>query len=229
MDLGDHRLGQVPDAETALDHMARPLALAARGVVGQRAHTCQIIARRKARPGPAQDDHLNMAMLWKLPVIFVIENNNYAMGTSVERTSNMTELYKLGLAYDIPSEPVDGMSVEDVHEAMFKAVTHARKGDGPYLLEINTYRYKGHSMSDPAKYRTKEEVEGYKAKDPIEVVLKTIREKKLATDKEIEIINNKVKDIVEDSVVFAEESPYPDPSELFIDVYTQKDYPYILD
>ena len=172
---------------------------------------------------------LNMAMTWKLPVVFVIENNNYAMGTSVERTSNMTDLYKLGLAYDMPSEPVDGMSVEDVHDAMFKAVGHARKGDGPYLLEINTYRYKGHSMSDPAKYRTKEEVEGYKAKDPIEVVLKTIREKKLATDKEIEIINNKVKDIVEDSVVFAEESPYPDPSELFIDVYTQKDYPYIVD
>ena len=172
---------------------------------------------------------LNMAMLWKLPVIFVIENNNYAMGTSVERTSNMTELYKLGLAYDIPSEPVDGMSVEDVHEAMFKAVTHARKGDGPYLLEINTYRYKGHSMSDPAKYRTKDEVESYKAKDPVEVVLKTIRDKKIATDQEIENINNKVRDIVEDSVVFAEESPYPDPSELFIDVYVQKDYPYILD
>ena len=172
---------------------------------------------------------LNMAMLWKLPVVFVIENNNYAMGTSVERTSNMTDLYKLGLAYDMPSEPVDGMSVEEVHEAMLKAVTHSRKGDGPYLLEINTYRYKGHSMSDPAKYRTKEEVEGYKAKDPIEVVLKTIRDKKLATDQEIEIINNKIKDVVDDSVVFAEESPYPDPSELFVDVYVQKDYPYILD
>ena len=172
---------------------------------------------------------LNMAMLWKLPVVFVIENNNYAMGTSVERTSNMTDLYKLGLAYDMPSEPVDGMSVEEVHEAMLIAVTHSRKGDGPYLLEINTYRYKGHSMSDPAKYRTKEEVEGYKAKDPIEVVLKTIRDKKLATVEEIEIINNKIRDIVEDSVVFAEESPYPDPSELFNDVYMQKDYPYILD
>ena len=172
---------------------------------------------------------LNMAMLWKLPVVFVIENNNYAMGTSVERTSNMTDLYKLGLAYDMPSEPVDGMSVEEVHEAMLIAVTHSRKGDGPYLLEINTYRYKGHSMSDPAKYRTKEEVEGYKAKDPIEVVLKTIRDKKLATDREIEIINNKIKDVVDDSVVFAEESPYPDPSELFVDVYVQKDYPYILD
>ncbi len=172
---------------------------------------------------------LNMSMLWKLPVIFVIENNNYAMGTSVERTSNVTDLYKLGLAYDIPSEPVDGMEVEDVHVAMEKAVNHARGGNGPYLLEINTYRYKGHSMSDPAKYRTKDEVESYKAKDPIEDVLKTIRERKLATDQEIEMINNKVRDVVEDSVKFAEESPYPDPSELFIDVYVQKDYPYITD
>src|SRR5205085_9474653 len=130
-----------------------------------------------------------------------------AMGTSFERTSNVTDLYKVGLAYDMPSEPVDGMSVEDVHTAMEKAVARARGGKGPTLLEINTYRYKGHSMSDPAKYRTKEEVESYKAKDPVEVVLKTIRDKKLATDVEIEAINNKVRDIVEDAVTFAEESP----------------------
>lgn len=172
---------------------------------------------------------LNMAMLWSLPVIFVIENNNYAMGTSVERTSNMTDLYKLGLAYDMPSEPVDGMVVEEVHEAMEKAVNRAREGKGPSLIEINTYRYKGHSMSDPAKYRTKEEVESYKAKDPLEVVLKTIRDNKIATDTEIDLINNKIRDIVEDSVVFSEESPYPDPKELYTDVYVQKDYPYILD
>ena len=172
---------------------------------------------------------LNMAMTWLLPVIYIIENNNYAMGTSVERTSNMTDLYKLGLAYDMPSEPVDGMSVEAVHEAMEKAAQHVRDGKGPYLLEINTYRYKGHSMSDPAKYRTKEEVEGYKAKDPIEMVLKTIREKKLATDKQIEEIDNRVKKVVDDSVKFAEESPYPDPSELYKDVYVQSDYPYIID
>ena len=171
---------------------------------------------------------LNMAMLWKLPVIFVIENNNYAMGTSVERTSNVTDLYKLGLAYDMPSAPVDGMSVEAVHEEMEKAVNRARKGDGPSLLEINTYRYKGHSMSDPAKYRTKEEVESYKAKDPVEEVLKIIRDNKIATDKEIEAINNKIIDIVDDAVKFAEDSPYPDPSELYTDVYVQKDYPYIM-
>lgn len=177
----------------------------------------------------ALHETFNIAMTWKLPVVFIIENNNYAMGTSVERTSNVTQLYKLGSAYDMPSEPVDGMSVETVHDAMERAVNHAREGKGPYLLEMNTYRYKGHSMSDPAKYRTKEEVEAYKAKDPIEVVLKTIMDKKYATDQEIESINNKIKEIVEDSVTFSEESPWPDPSELFTDVYVQHDYPYIRD
>src|SRR6185503_967370 len=129
---------------------------------------------------------LNMAMFWKLPVIFIIENNNYAMGTSVERSSNVTDLYKLGAAYDMPSEPVDGMSVEAVHLAMEKTVEHARSGNGPSLLEMRTYRYKGHSMSDPAKYRTKEEVEQYKSMDPIDMVLKTILDKKIATENEIE-------------------------------------------
>ena len=172
---------------------------------------------------------LNMAMTWKIPVVFIIENNNYAMGTSVERTSNVTDLYKLGLAYDIPSEPVDGMSVESVHIAIDKAVKHAREGNGPYLLEMETYRYKGHSMSDPAKYRTKEEVETYKAKDPVEMVLKTITDNKLATQNEIDIIIKGVQEVVEDSVKFAEESPYPDPSELFKDVYVQNDYPYIIE
>jgi pyruvate dehydrogenase E1 component alpha subunit len=110
---------------------------------------------------------LNMAMLWKLPVIFVIENNGYAMGTSVKRTSNVTELYKLGESYDIPSEPVDAMSVESVHEAVARAAERARNGEGPTLLEFRTYRYKGHSMSDPAKYRSKDEVEEYKHRDPL--------------------------------------------------------------
>jgi len=175
----------------------------------------------------ALHEAFNMAMLWSLPVVFIVENNFYAMGTSVERTSNVTELYKIGLGYDMPSWPVDGMSVEAVHEAMEKAVQHARDGKGPSFLEMNTYRYKGHSMSDPAKYRTKEEVESYKAKDPVEMVLKTILAKKYATDAQVEEINNKVKEIVEASVKFAEESPYPDPSELFKDVYVQTDYPYI--
>jgi pyruvate dehydrogenase E1 component alpha subunit len=172
---------------------------------------------------------LNMAMLWKLPVIFVCENNYYAMGTSVERASNVTEIYKLGSAYEMPSKAVDGMSCEAVHEAMDEAVERARTGGGPTFLEMRTYRYKGHSMSDPAKYREKEEVEQYKSKDPIEMVLKTIKEKKYATDAEIEAIDAKIKDIVDDSVRFAEESPYPDPSELYKDVYVQQDYPYIIE
>jgi len=172
---------------------------------------------------------MNMAMLWKLPVIFVVENNNYAMGTSVARTSNVHELYKLALAYDMPSKPVDGMVVEDVHAAMQEAVDRARKGDGPTFLEMNTYRYKGHSMSDPAKYRTKEEVEHYKALDPVENVLNTIIKNKYATTEELEAINNKVKAIVDEAVQFAEDSKYPDPSELYKDVYVQSDYPYIID
>jgi pyruvate dehydrogenase E1 component alpha subunit len=172
---------------------------------------------------------LNMAMTWKLPVVFIIENNNYAMGTSVERTSNVTDLYKLGAAFNMPSEPVDGMTVERVHESMEKAVAHCRSGNGPYLLEMNTYRYKGHSMSDPAKYRSKEEVESYKSQDPIEKVLHTIRDKKLASEEELEQIVKRVTDTVEDSVRFAEESPYPDADELYKDVYDQADYPYIIE
>lgn len=172
---------------------------------------------------------LNMAMLWKLPVIFIIENNHYAMGTSVARTSNVIDLYKLGSAYEMPSKAVDGMSCEAVHEAMEVAVARARKGDGPTLLEMKTYRFKGHSMSDPAKYRTKEELEDYKLKDPIEVVLATIQKNKYATEQEIAAIDERVKNVVEESVQFADESPYPDPSELYKDVYVQADYPYIID
>lgn len=172
---------------------------------------------------------LNLAMLWKIPVIFVIENNGYAMGTSVKRTSNVHELYTLGDAYDMPSEAVDAMSVEEVHHAVARAAERARKGEGPTLLEFRTYRYKGHSMSDPAKYRTKDEVEGYKQRDPVEVVKQTILSKKFATEKEIEAIDQKIIAAVEESVKFAEESEYPDPSEAFQDVYVQSDYPFITD
>jgi len=170
---------------------------------------------------------LNMAMTWKLPVIFVIENNGYAMGTSVKRTSNVTQLYTLGEAYDIPSEPVDAMSCEAVHLAVEKAAERARKGDGPTLLEFRTYRYKGHSMSDPAKYRTKEELEEYKAQDPIEQVRATILANKFASEADLEAIDKQIKEVVEASVKFAEESPYPAPEEAFKDVYVQEDYPYI--
>jgi pyruvate dehydrogenase E1 component alpha subunit len=172
---------------------------------------------------------LNFAMLWKLPVIFVIENNGYAMGTSVKRSSNVTELYKLGSAFDMPSEPVDGMSAEAVHMAVAQAAARARAGEGPTLLEFRTYRYKGHSMSDPAKYRTKEEVEEYKHRDPIEIVKKAILEKKFATEKELEAIDQRILQQVEESVKFAEESKYPDPSEALKDIYAQQDYPYITD
>ena len=172
---------------------------------------------------------LNYAMLWKLPVIFVIENNGYAMGTSVQRSSNVTELYTLGEAFDMPSEPVDGMSAEAVHTAVARAAERARNGEGPTLLEFRTYRYKGHSMSDPAKYRTKDEVEEYKQRDPIEVVKRTILEKKYAAEKDLEAIDERIMQQVEESVRFAEESKFPDPSEALNDIYAQKDYPYITD
>jgi len=171
----------------------------------------------------------NMAMLWKLPVIFICENNMYAMGTSVERTSNVLDIYKLSNAYDMPSDTIDGMSCETVHEGISRAVKRARAGEGPTLLEIKTYRYRGHSMSDPAKYRTKEEVEEYKEKDPINEVLKVIQKNKWATEAEIEAINEKVKKEVEDCVTFAEESPWPSDDELLKDVYVQEDYPFIVD
>ncbi len=171
----------------------------------------------------------NMAMLWQLPVVFVCENNKYAMGTSVERTSKTLEIAKLADAYDMPGDSVDGMSCEEVHTAIQRAAKRAREKGGPTFLEINTYRYMGHSMSDPAKYRTKEEVAEYKEKDPINVVLKTITDNGWATDDEIMAINEKVKQEVAESVKFAEESPYPDDSEVYKDIYVEDDYPYITD
>ena len=177
----------------------------------------------------ALHEAFNMAMLWKLPVIFIIENNNYAMGTSVERTSNVHDLWKLGLSYDMPAYPVDGMTCEAVHEAIEEAVARARKGDGPTLLEMKTYRYKGHSMSDAQSYRTKDEVKEYQAQDPIEKVLATIRKNNWMSETDIEAAEQKVEDIVAESVKFGEDSPYPTPDELYKDVYTQTDYPYIID
>tara|TARA_B110000046_G_scaffold173759_1_gene196699 strand:- start:45985 stop:47022 length:1038 start_codon:yes stop_codon:yes gene_type:complete len=172
---------------------------------------------------------LNMAMFWKLPVIFIIENNNYAMGTAVDRVSNVTNLNVMAEGYEMPNEQVDGMACEPVHEAIERAVTRARKGDGPTLLEMRTYRYKGHSMSDPAKYRTKEELEEYKTLDPIDSALHVIKKKKYATDVQLKDIQDKVKAQVQESIDFAEESAYPDASELYTDVYVQEDYPFIKD
>lgn len=177
----------------------------------------------------ALHEAFNMAMLWKLPVIFVVENNGYAMGTSVARTSNVTELYTIGESYDMPSEPVDAMSVEAVHEAVSRAAERARAGEGPTFLEFRTYRYRGHSMSDPQKYRSKDEVEQYKQRDPIENVKATILESGFATEEEIATIDAKIKKQVEESVKFAEESPYPPAEEAFKDVYMQADYPFLME
>ena len=171
----------------------------------------------------------NLAMLWKLPVIFICENNNYAMGTSVERTSNVIDIYKLADAYEMPADTLDGMSAEAVHEGVGRAVKRAREKGGPTLLEIKTYRYKGHSISDPQKYRTKEEVDEYKGKDPIQQVKKTILDNNFATEKELAAIDKRVDEIVAESVKFAEESPWPDDSEVLKDVYKDPDYPFIVD
>jgi pyruvate dehydrogenase E1 component alpha subunit len=172
---------------------------------------------------------LNLAMTWKLPVVYVIENNEYAMGTSVARTSNVTDLYKLGLAFDMPSWQVDGMNVFSVYDELKKAADQVRATSIPVLIEIKTYRFRGHSMSDPQKYRTKEELEEYKSLDPVLHLQHYLLENKLATDAQLEAIDEKVKAIVEDSVEFAEASPYPPAEDLYQDVYAQTDYPYIMD
>lgn len=171
----------------------------------------------------------NLAMLWKLPVIFICENNNYAMGTSVERSSNVIDIYKLADGYEMPADTVDGMSPEIVHDAITRAVKRAREKGGPTLLELKTYRYKGHSISDPQKYRSKDEVEEYKDKDPIQKILKTIKDNKYATEEDINNINERIDKIVAESVKFAEESPWPDDDEVLKDVYADKNYPFIID
>jgi pyruvate dehydrogenase E1 component alpha subunit len=171
----------------------------------------------------------NMAVLWQLPVVFICENNHYAMGTSLERTSKALDIYPLADAFNMPADSVDGMNCEEVHKGVERAVRRARDGGGPTFLEIKTYRYRGHSMSDPAKYRTKEELEEYKEKDPINQVLNAILENNWASQVEIDVINEKVKGAVEASVKFAEESPYPDESELYKDIYAEENYPFIVD
>lgn len=177
----------------------------------------------------ALHETFNMAMLWKLPVIFVVENNGYAMGTSVARTSNITDLYTIGEAYDMPSEPVDAMNVELVHEAVSRAAARARAGDGPTFLEFRTYRYRGHSMSDPQKYRSKEEVETYKDRDPIEQVKHTILTHQILSQADLDKIDQKIKLLVQESVDFAEASPFPDKSEAYKDVYVEENYPFIVE
>jgi pyruvate dehydrogenase E1 component alpha subunit len=181
-----------------------------------------------ARQG-ALYESFNMAMTWKLPVLYICENNMYAMGTSVTRTSNVHDLAKIGLAFDMPSETIDGMSPESVHEGLQRAAAHIRSGKGPYYLEIKTYRYRGHSVSDPAKYRTKEELEAYKDRDPVVMIQSKIISEKIATQKEVDAIIDAINIEVDNAMEFAENSSYPVPSELYEDNYTQKDYPYITD
>ncbi|MEN9685606.1 MAG: pyruvate dehydrogenase (acetyl-transferring) component subunit alpha [Bacteroidota bacterium] len=171
----------------------------------------------------------NLAMLWKLPVLFICENNNYAMGTSIERTSNVVDIYKLADAYDMPADKVDGMTPEAVHESVARAVKRAREGDGPTLLELKTYRYKGHSISDPQKYRTKEEVDEYKDQDPINKVRATILANGYAAETDLAAIDSRIGLLVDESVKFAEESPWPDDSELLKDVYADPDYVFEVD
>ena len=162
----------------------------------------------------------NMASLWGLPCIFVIENNQYAMGTSLQRGSSTPELYTRGAAFGIPGEAVDGMDVLAVKEAGDRAVSHCRSGKGPYILEMKTYRYRGHSMSDPAKYRTREEVQKMKAeKDPIDHIRDILIDGKHATENELKVIDKNVKKIVSEAADFASESPEPALDQLFTDVY----------
>ena len=169
----------------------------------------------------------NLAMLWKLPVVFICENNGYAMGTSVERTANHTDIWKLGLGYEMPCGPVDAMSPEKVAEALSPAIERARNGEGPTFLEMKTYRYRGHSMSDAQHYRTKDEVAEYKKIDPITQVKDLILKKKYSTQVELSKIDDKVKNRVKECEKFAEESDYPDTSLMYDVVYEQDDYPFL--
>jgi pyruvate dehydrogenase E1 component alpha subunit len=165
----------------------------------------------------------NMASLWKLPVVYVIENNMYAMGTSVERHASETELFKRGISFEIEGEEVDGMDVLAVREAGEKAVKHARSGKGPYILEMKTYRYRGHSMSDPAKYRKREEVDDIRSHhDPIDGLKGQILELGHATEDDLKKIDNEIKAIVKEAADFSLESPEPDPSELWTDVLIEE-------
>ena len=170
----------------------------------------------------------NMAELWDLPVVFVIENNQYAMGTSVKRATKSPDFWERGAAYGIEGEAVDGMDVLAVKAAGEKAVAHCRAGKGPYILEVMTYRYRGHSMSDPQKYRTKEEMESKKNEDPIIRLKSYMIEHDIATNEDLDAVDEEVKQVVLDAVEFAENSPFPSVETMYEDVYVQDDYPFIV-
>jgi len=165
-------------------------------------------------------ESFNMAELWKLPVIYVIENNRYAMGTPVTRASAEVNLSRRGLSFNIPGEQVDGMDVRAVKAAGEKAAAWCRAGKGPYILEMLTYRYRGHSMSDPAKYRTREEVDKVRTtNDPIDMARHRILEKKFATEDDLKEIDGEVRDLINEAAEFATHDPEPDASELYNDIY----------
>jgi pyruvate dehydrogenase E1 component alpha subunit len=167
-------------------------------------------------------ESLNMAALWKLPCIYIIENNRYGMGTAIERASASTEFYRRGEPWGIPGEAVDGMDVLAVREAGQRAVAHAKSGKGPYILEMKTYRYRGHSMSDPAKYRSKEDVDKMRSQhDPIEQLARLLGEAGIADEAALKQIDREVKEIVTAAADFAQQSPEPDPSELWTDVLVE--------
>ncbi|MBF5027299.1 pyruvate dehydrogenase (acetyl-transferring) E1 component subunit alpha [Planobacterium oryzisoli] len=179
-----------------------------------------------ARQGSLHET-FNMAMNWKLPVVFVVENNQYAMGTSVKRTANHEDIYKLGLGYEMPCLAVDAMDPEKVAEAAYEAIERARRGDGPTFIEARTYRYRGHSMSDAEPYRTKEEVEMRKQDDPIQLLKERILSNGWASEEELEQKDQASRDFVEECVEFMEQSPYPDPEKIYEYVYAQEDYPFL--
>ncbi|WP_299150585.1 pyruvate dehydrogenase (acetyl-transferring) E1 component subunit alpha [uncultured Dokdonia sp.] len=179
-----------------------------------------------ARQGSLHET-FNMAMLWKLPVVFCVENNGYAMGTSVARTANHEDIWKLGLGYEMPCGPVDAMNPVAVAEAMDEAIERARRGDGPTFLELKTYRYRGHSMSDAQHYRTKDEVAEYQKIDPITQVKEVLLKEGYATQEEIDEMGKNVKKRVAECEKFAEESPFPDVNVMYDVVYDQEDYPFI--
>ena len=164
-------------------------------------------------------ESLNMAQLWKLPCIYICENNQYGMGTSLARAMSLHDISKKAWAYEMASEFVDGMDVLAVREATLRAVERARKDYLPTLLEIRTYRFMGHSMSDPGNYRTRAEIEKYQERDPIKLFSATLLEEKVVDDKTLEEIDRKVREEVEDALRFADESPLPDPEELYTDIY----------
>jgi len=179
-----------------------------------------------ARQGSLHET-LNMAMNMKLPVVFCVENNGYAMGTSVKRTANHDDIWKLGLGYEMPCGPVDAMKPEKVAEALDEAIQRARSGEGPTFLDLKTYRYRGHSMSDAQKYRTKDEVEEYQKIDPINHVKEILLDKKYATEDDIKEMDKRVKDKVKECEKFADESDFPEKNVMYDVVYEQEDYPFI--